>query len=130
MILDENAFGILISYFHVEDEEYGLERAGFVERFTRFRDLLRDAMREAPLGAHARAVDLGHAVYFEVAEDRHTTSPLGWARKVRQRLAEHEFDSAVFVTHGSRWIDEEAETFLSTEHLGDFGLVTLSNPSE
>src|SRR5262245_21522103 len=127
MIIDENAFGILVSYIRVEDEEYGLERAQFVERFELFRRVVRDSLRDTPLGASVRAVDFGHAVYVEVAEGDQSASPVGWARKVRERLAERSFDSAVFVTHGSRWVDEDAETFASTEHVGDVGLLTVSN---
>jgi hypothetical protein len=130
MIIDENAFGILVSYFGVEDEEYGLQRAEFVKRFELFRQVVRDALRDVPLGAGVRAVDFGHAVYVEVAEGDQSTSPIGWARQVRERLAERDFDSAVFVTHGSRWVDEDADSFVSTEHLGDAGLLTISNPSE
>ena len=130
MITDENAFGILVSYFRVEDEEYGFEHAEFVKRFELFRQVVRSALREAPLGAGVRAIDFGHAVYVEVAEGDQSASPVGWARKVRDRLTERGFDSAAFVTHGSRWVDEAAETFASTEYLGDAGLLTISNPSE
>lgn len=130
MIIDENAFGILVSYFRVEDEEYGLDRAQFVERFALFRDVVRESLRDEPLGAGVRAIDFGHAVYVEIAEGDQSKSPLGWARKVRERLSERSLESAVFVTHGSRWVDEEAETFVSTEHVGDAGLLTISNPSE
>jgi hypothetical protein len=130
MFTDENAFGILVSHFRLEDEEYGLERAEFVKRFELFRQVVRDALRDVPLGAGVRAIDFGHAVYVEIAEGDQSTSPIGWARKVREQLAERGFDSAAFVTHGSRWVDEAAETFVSTEHVGDAGLLTISNPSE
>jgi hypothetical protein len=129
MITDENAFGILVAYHRVEDEEYGLEHREFVERFELFRNTVREGIRETPLGADVRAVDFGHAFYLEVAEGRHATHPLAWVRKVRERLGERSFDTAAFVTHGSRWVDD-AETFLSTEHIGDCGVVTISNPSE
>jgi hypothetical protein len=130
MVIDENAFGILISYSRVEDEEYGLEREQFVERFELFRQVVRTALRDAPLGTGVRAIDFGHAVYVEVAEGDQSTSPVVWGRKVRTELAERGFESAVFVTHGSRWLDEDAETFVSSEHVGDVGLLTISNPSE
>jgi hypothetical protein len=130
MFIDENAFGILVSYSRVEDEEYGLERAEFAKRFELFRQIVRSALRDAPLGAGVRAIDFGHAVYVEVGEGDQTTSPVGWARKVREQLADRGFESAAFVTHGSRWVDEDAETFVSTEHIGDAGLLTISNPCE
>jgi hypothetical protein len=130
VITDENAFGILVSYFRVEDEEYGLERREFVDRFELFRRLLRECLRDVPLGIRVRAVDLGHALYVELAEDEHATSPLAWAKKAREKLGAHSLESVAIVTHGSRWVDVDAETFLSTEYIGDTSLVTISNPSE
>jgi hypothetical protein len=130
MINDENAFGILVCYLRVEDEEYGFEREEFVRRFELFRKVVRDHLREEPVGVDVRAIDLGHAWYVEIAEGDQSTSPIGWARKVRERLGEQGFESAAFVTHGSRWVDDQAESFASTEHIGDAGLLTVSNPSE
>jgi len=130
MIVDENAFGILVSYFRIEDEEYGLERGEFVERFELFRQTVRECITEMPLGSRARALDLGHGFYLELPEDASASNPLKWARHAREKLAARGFDSVGVVTHGSRWIDEDEETFLSTENVGDCGVVTLSNPSE
>jgi hypothetical protein len=129
-MIDESAFGILFSYFSVEDDEYGLERSEFVDRFQLFRNTMRAGLRELPLGQGARALDLGHAHYVEVADGDQSESPLGWAKKVRQRLTEGGFVTVVVVTHGGRWVDEADPSFFSTEHVGDFGLLTLSNPSE
>jgi hypothetical protein len=128
-MIDENAFGILLSYYSVEEDEYGLERAEFVARFEAFRATIRGAVAELPLGRGARAVDLGHALYVEVGDGDQAESPLSWAKKARGRLTERGFESVGVVTHGGRWVDE-AESFVSTEHLGDAGFVTLSMPSE
>jgi hypothetical protein len=128
-MIDENAFGILVSYFKVEDDEYTLERDAFVERFQKFRYLVRACIRDVPLGRDVRAADLGHALYLEVAQGDQSESPLAWARKVRARLNDEGFESVVAVTHGGRWVDE-SESWTATEHVGDVGLVTLSNPSE
>ena len=129
-MIDENAFGILLSYYGVEDDEYGLERPEFVARFEAFRATVRGAVLELPLGRGVRAVDLGHAVYVEVGDGDQAESPLAWAKKARGRLTEKGFDAVAVVTHGGRWIDESAESFFSTEHLGDAGFVTVSLPSE
>jgi hypothetical protein len=129
-MIDQNAFGILVSYYAVEDDEYGLARPEFAARFCAFRDALRACLRDLVLGRDVRALDFGHAQYFEVEEGENVESPLAWARKVRARLAESGFDTVVAVTHGSRWVDDDAESFLSTEHVGEASLVTLSNPSE
>ena len=130
MLVDENAFGVLVSYFGVEDEEYGLERDVFVARFDAFRASVRESLRDHRLGSGVRAVDLGHALYVEVADGSHTESPLAWAKRAHARLAEAGYAAVVAVTHGGRWVDDEADSFVSTEHVGDAGLVTLSNPSE
>jgi len=129
-MIDENAFGILVSYFTVEDDEYGLEREQFVARLRGFREALRECARDLPLGRGVRGLDFGHAQYFEVGAGEQVESPLGWARKVRARLAERGFETVVAVTHGSRWVDEEAESFASTEYIADVSFITLSNPSE
>jgi hypothetical protein len=131
MLIDENAFGVLVSYFGVEEEEYGMEREAFVTRFEGFRAHVRECVRDHRLGAGVRAVDLGHALYVEVADGDHAESPLAWAKRVRARLSESAYDTVVAVTHGGRWVEEDrADSFVSTEHLGDAGFVTLSNPSE
>ena len=130
MIIDENAYGILVSYFDIEDEEYGLEREEFVRRYELWRDTVRECLKRTSLGPSARAIDFGHALYVELPEDDAGANPLKWARHAREMLSERAFDSVAVVTHGSRWVDENAESFVSTEHIGDCGVVTLSNPSE
>jgi hypothetical protein len=129
-MIDENAFGIFVSYFAVEDDEYGLERAAFLDRVQAFRATVRACLVELPLGRGVRAVDLGHAVHVEVADGEQTENPLSWAKKVRARLAEQGFETAVAVTHGGRWVEDDEGSFFSTEHVGDVGLVGVSNPSE
>jgi hypothetical protein len=129
-MIDENAFGILVSYFTVEDDEYGLEREEFVTRFQGFRSEVRLCIRELPLGRDVRAVDFGHAFYLEVAHGDQTENPLSWAKKVRARLDTEGFETVVAVTHGGRWVEEPSDSWTSTEHIGEVGLVTLSNPSE
>jgi hypothetical protein len=129
-MIDENAFGILLSYFAVEDDEYGLERREFVLRFQAFRETVRAAVRELPLGKGVHAVDMGHALYVEVGDGDQTESPLAWVKKVRARLTEGGFETVAVVTHGGRWVDESAESSISVEHLGEVGLVSISLPSE
>jgi hypothetical protein len=128
-LIDENAFGVLLSYFAVEDDEYGLGRDEFVERFEAFRAAVRAFLAESPLGTGAFALDLGHAFYAEVGEGDQAHNPLGWAKRLRAALAEKDFETVAVVTHGGRWVSPEASA-QSTEHLGDFALVTASNPSE
>ncbi len=129
-MIDENAFGVLLSYFDIEDEEYALERGAFVERFSAFRRALYEILRDHPLGERVRVLDLGHAWYLEVADGDQRESPLAWTRRARAALTEREFACAAVVTYGGRWVSESEEGFLSTEHVGDASLVTLSHPSE
>jgi hypothetical protein len=35
-MIDENAFGLLVSYFSIEDDEYEGEREHFIERYATF----------------------------------------------------------------------------------------------
>jgi hypothetical protein len=128
-MIDENAFGILLSWFSIEDDEYGRERGDFVARFEKFRTAVRGAIVEVPLGAGVRVIDLGHAVYVEVGDGDQTESPLSWAKKARARLTELGFDVFTVVTHGGRWV-EDTESSSSVEPLGDAGLLTVSLPSE
>ena len=117
MLVDENAFGVLVSYFGVEDEEYGMDREAFAARFEGFRARARECVREHRLGSDVRGMDLGHALYIEVGDGDHVESPLVWAKRIRARLSEASYETVVAVTHGGRWVDEAAESFVSTEHL-------------
>jgi hypothetical protein len=129
-VIDENAFGVLIAYHDVENDEYALSREEFVARFSKFRDSARALLREHRLGEDVRAVDVGHALYVEVAEGDHAENPLAWGKRARATLSDAGFATVVVVTHGGRWVDENDSSFTSTEHVGDVGLVTISNPSE
>jgi hypothetical protein len=129
-MIDENAFGLLLSYHDVEDDEYGLERPQFVERFSAFRAAVLQLLKERPPGRGARALDLGHAIYIEVAEGDETEGPIGWLKHARASLAGAEFEAVCVLSHGSRWVDEEHGPAASTEWLGDTGLLTFSAPSE
>jgi len=129
-MLDENAFGILLSYHHAENDEYACEPPEFAERFTRFRKLVADFLDENPLGNDVVVVDLGHAVYLEVAHDDETVEPLGWLRQARARLAEHDFVSVGVLSHGSRWVDESEGPSVSVEHVAGVRRVALAGPSE
>jgi len=129
-VIDENAFGILVSNHGIEDEEYGLERAEFVERFTLFRSTLRELLLDRSPGAEVRALDLGHALYVEIADGDQVDSPVAWAREARNRLSAAGFVSVAGVTHGGRWVDETRVGWLETEDLGTVGLVNVSHPSE
>ncbi|HEV8246377.1 MAG TPA: hypothetical protein VGP93_11440 [Polyangiaceae bacterium] len=130
-LVDENAFGILIGYFAIEDDEYALERENFVERFSEFRAATLDFAVTLPVAEHAALFDLGHAVYIEFAEGEQREDPLAWAKAARALLMGRRFDSAVIVAHGSRWREEDGEELPDVGEPGPgLLLVQMSRPSE
>jgi hypothetical protein len=130
-LVDENAFGILITHYDVENEEYALERDAFVERFTEFRSAVLDFVATLPVASQATALDLGHALYVEFADGEQSEDPLAWAKAARALLSGRHFESAAIVTHGSRWHDDEGESLPDVGEL-DQGVtwVQVSRPSE
>ena len=128
-MIDENAFGILISYHDIEDDEYTLGAGAFVARFQEFRAAWRESLRLFRLGDPVRAVDLGHALFVEVGDGDQVEDPIVWLKMVRGRLSEHEFQTVGIVTYGGRWIDETAAS-MPIECIQDVTLVSASLPSE
>lgn len=128
-MIDENAFGILIANHHLEDEEYGTDDIDeVVDRITLFRRLVLQHLAEHPPAAGAHALDLGHAVYIELAEDG-AAGLLVWAKALRSTLSENDFESTLILTHGGRWIDEEGSAVRS-ESAGVVPVARLAGPSE
>jgi hypothetical protein len=128
-MIDENAFGLLVSYFNIEDDEYTGERDHFIERYATFAALVRDRLNEQPLAPAARAIDLGHAFYVELSDGDQATDLIAWLRDTRARLAEHGFATAGMLSHGSIWVDE-ADPRPDIVELGPVQLFRASRPSE
>src|SRR5258706_9476490 len=105
-MLDENAFGILISYFDIEDEEYGREREAFVDRYATFAALVRDYLTEKAPAPEVRALDLGFAFYVELGDGEQQADPIAWLREARRLLGEHGYATVGILSHGGRWVDE------------------------
>ena len=106
-LYDENAFGVLISYYAVEDDEYSLERDQFVERLGAFHGAVLECLENLELGSDVKAVNLGHAMYVELADGDQSEDPIAWAKAVRARLTGRQFETAVVVSHGGRWVSED-----------------------
>jgi hypothetical protein len=106
-MIDENAFGLLISYFGIEDDEYEGEREAFVDRYATFTALIRDRLTEKPPAASARAIDFGYAFYVELPDGEQHGDPIAWLRDMRATLAEHDYATAAMLTHGSSWVSEQ-----------------------
>lgn len=130
MWIDENAFGLLISYFHVEDEEYALERVAFTERFETFRRGVYDFVALNAIGERVKALDLGHAVYLEIAAGDESVDLLGWMRDLRARLKDGDFVTAGVITHGGRWVEEEGPSGAHIQAVGTTEVTVWSRPSE
>ena len=127
---DENAFGVLVSWYDIEDEEYSLEREAFVERLRAFSKAWRDAVGIFKLGTGVRAIDFGHAVYFEVADGEQSEDPIVWLKMVRARIQASEFTTVGIVSYGGRWIDDQRQL---VERIGveeTIDLVPASRSSE
>jgi hypothetical protein len=128
-MLDENAFGLLISYQSLEEDEYGGERADFIARYTAFAALLRARLTEHPPGASARAVDLGHALYVELLEDAEHGDLVSWLRGLRSALGEQGYETAAILCYGAAWIDS-VEPRPDSVDCGALKLTRASLPSE
>jgi hypothetical protein len=132
MILsDENAFGLLVSFYDLEDLEYSLEPEDFTTRCSEFRSATLSYAAEAPLGSGATILDLGHALYFEVGDGDQSTELLPWLRRLRESLVERKFEVVVVLSHGGRWIREREPDLPCVEELADkYRLCSASRSSE
>jgi hypothetical protein len=106
---DENAFGVLIGYYAIEDDEYALEPTEFAARFEQFRAAVRSCVESFPLAEHVLVRELGHAVYLEFADGEQKEDPIGWIKLVRARLTALELSSVGVLSHGGRWLAETSE---------------------
>jgi hypothetical protein len=128
-MIDEDAFGLLIAYLNIEDDEYAGERDQFVLRHAEFTSSVRARLADQPPGEAARAIDLGHALYVELIEGSQSRDLIAWLREARSALTELGFLTAAILTYGSSWLDEAVER-PSVSEVGDVRFVRASGPSE
>lgn len=128
-MIDENAFGLLVSYYTIEEDEYEGEREDFIERYATFSALVRDKLTEKPPGTAVRALDLGYAFYVELPDGEQHGDLIGWLKELRATLAENNFETAGMLTHGSCWVDEQ-DPRPDIVDCGTVKLVRASRPSE
>jgi hypothetical protein len=114
-VIDENAYGCLLSWFDLEDVEYTAEPAQFVERYRKLKQAFQSCLDDLPLGRGVSVLDLGHAFYVEVGEGDESTDPIRWVREVRTRLTDLDFNTFCVVCHGGRWVENLAAEPSSTE---------------
>lgn len=129
-MLDENAFGLIISYLHVEDDEYGLDPEAFADRLGKFNEAVSALLSEQPLAEGVSALDFGHAVYLEWADGDQVTSPIVWLRQARSHLKEQlGIDCVGILSHGSRWL-RESESLPETHQAGGVPVTRIARSSE
>lgn len=125
-MIDENAFGALFSYHGLEDEEYADDDLDRVKaRIGTFARGVRDYLREHPPGQGWHALDLGHAVYVELADGDQTGNLIPWLKAGAAQLKELELNVACVLSFGGRWVDDE-EHSASDES----GWLVTGRPSE
>lgn len=132
-MIDENAFGILLSYFDVEEDEYGLEdKAEFVEKFKQFQEVALELLQRAELPEEHRCVCLGHSVYAEFTDDEENPGLFSAVRNTAARLERLGFSNIAVLSHGSRWVqaDTEKPPKVRQEGEGAREVILLTPPSE
>jgi hypothetical protein len=128
-MIDENAFGILVANHHLEDDEYASDDLeAVVDRFSLFRRLALQYLAEHPPGEGAYALDLGHALYVELAEEA-ASGLLAWSKALRTELTNHDFESTLIISHGGRWVDTDG-SIPRVEAAGAVPVARLAGPSE
>lgn len=130
-VIDENAFGVLISYFAVEEDEYQSEDTStFVERVVAFEETCVATLSSSSLGSNTTAVYLGHAFYAELAESEQRPGVIDYIRTVRKQLNEHGIATSGILTFGGRWVlEEDVVDFRLTESAAA-RVAHISLPSE
>jgi hypothetical protein len=95
---DENAFGLLISWFDAEDVEYSQSADRFPPRLTVLRSAVSDYAASFRLGSGLIAFDFGTLFYFEIADGDQAEDPVAWLRALR-----------AFLAHGGRWTGRSSQ---------------------
>jgi hypothetical protein len=129
-MIDEDAFGMLFSYYDVEDDEYGLaERADFVRRFQAFELAVLEVVQNMTLPEEHHVLCLGHAVYVEFPDLDDLPQLLNQFRSAGARIHNDGFTNVSVLSHGSRWIEEGAGAELSLTGQSP-RIARISRPSE
>ncbi len=128
LLLDENAYGLWVSWYDAEEVEYGQSADKFPPRILVFRSAVSDFLEREPLGSAVRAIDFGTAVYVEVGDGDQTVDLMGWVRKLRDFLREGDWMTFAVIAHGGRWVARSAEGQMPAR-IGDVHVMSFG-PSE
>jgi hypothetical protein len=126
--IDQNAFGVLLSFHDIENAEYSLGPAEFVERFEHFRTTALAHARAKPLASGVSAIDLGHALYFEFEDGDQLLDPMAWLRELHKALTAEDFAVVAVLSHGGRWVDVEGA--IARQPDTELAFVRVTRPSE
>lgn len=130
-MIDENAFGALISYVAIEDDEYQFEGTEtFQSRAGQFRRACLEALATAAPARNTHALFLGHALYVEFPEADEKPTLVAFVRSLRDRLREQEIVTAGIVTYGGRWVESEDIARVTCAEGEGYRLTEVSMPSE
>ena len=131
-LIDQNAFGLLLSFHDIENAEYSLGPEEFVERFEQFRATALGFAREKPLASGLSALDLGHAIYFEFEDGDQLLDPMSWLRELYKALTAEDFAVVAVLSHGGRWVAVEGAPLSAPDGAVDapLELVRAKPPSE
>ena len=130
-MIDENAFGALISYVAIEEDEYQSEGTEtFQARFGVFREACRRALAAAPPAPCTHAIFLGHALYLEFPDGDQKPTIVAFVRSLRDRLREQDVITAGILTYGGRWVEAEDPAEVSLSNGDGYQLAEVSLPSE
>jgi hypothetical protein len=129
-MIDEDAFGVLFSYYEIEYDEYcSDERAEFVQRFEAFERAALGIVQSLELPGDPHVVCLGHALYAEFRDDEPAGDLLRALRQASSRLTAAGFVNATVLSYGARWVMPDAPPELSLSD-GAPRIVRISRPSE
>lgn len=129
MLLDENAYGIWLSWFDAEDVEYAQSSDKFPPRILVFRSAVTEYLERAPLGEGVKAIDFGTAVYVEVGDGDQSVDLLKWVREFRSYLREGDWETFAVVAHGGRWVARRPEACLP-DRIGNVNVIASFGPTE
>src|SRR5690606_23314767 len=73
-----------------------------------------------------------HAVFFEFSEGEQSQNPIAWLKGLREALRALGLETLGVLTHGSRWVAEDAggEQELTQRFIGSVFVASLPGPSE
>jgi hypothetical protein len=129
-MIDEDAFGVLFSYYEIEDDEYGSDdRAEFVQRFEAFERAALGILQSLELPGEPHIVCLGHALYAEFRDEQPGGDLLRALRQASTRLTVAGFVNATVLSYGARWVMPDSPPELSLSQ-GAPRVVRISRPSE